>query len=60
MRLIAYFSILNQFMLGGTSMAVLANFIFYAGQAAVFAVLAYAGVMLGKKFRDKKDLQKSR
>ena len=41
-------------------MAVLANFIFYAGQAAVFVVLAYAGVMLGKKFRDKKDLQKSR
>ena len=41
-------------------MAVLANFIFYAGQAAVFAVLAYAAVMLGKKFRDKKDLQKSR
>lgn len=37
-----------------------ANFIFYAVKAAIFAALAYAGIIFGKKYRDKKDLQKSK
>lgn len=40
--------------------AITANFIFYAIKAAVFAALAYAGIVLGKKFRDKKDLEKGK
>ena len=40
-------------------MAVLANLIYYAVKAAIFAALSYAGIVLGKKFRDKKDLQKA-
>ena len=41
-------------------MAVLANLIFFAVKAAIFAGIAYAGVVLGKKYRQKKDLQKSK
>lgn len=40
-------------------MAVAANFIFYAVKAVAFAAIAYAGIVLGKKYRDKKDLQKN-
>ncbi len=35
-------------------MAVAANFIFYLIKAALFAVLAYAGILCGKKYKEKK------
>lgn len=41
-------------------MAVLASLIFYAGKAAVFAALAWAGILLGKKYRHKRKIQQSR
>lgn len=41
-------------------MAVLANLIYYGIKAAVFAALAYAGIMLGKKFRDNRESEKNR
>lgn len=40
-------------------MAVAANFIFYAVKAVLFGAIAYAGIVMGKKYKDKKDLQKS-
>ncbi len=40
-------------------MAVVANFIFYAVKAVLFGAIAYAGIVMGKKYKDKKDLQKS-
>ena len=41
-------------------MAFFAQLIFYVIKAAFFAVLAYAGIVLGKKYRAKKDLQKNK
>lgn len=35
------------------------SFVGYVVKAAVFAVLAWAGIVLGKKYRDKKDSQKA-
>lgn len=37
-------------------MAVLANFIFLSVKVILFAGLAYAGIITGKKYRDKKSL----
>ena len=37
-----------------------ANFVFYAIKAVLFGVLTYAGIILGKKYRDKKDLNQSK
>ena len=41
-------------------MAFFAQLIFYVIKAAFFAVLAYAGIVLGKKYRDKNCLQRRR
>lgn len=41
-------------------MAIVANFIYYVIRVACFAALAFGGIVLGKKYRDKKDLQKSK
>lgn len=38
-------------------MEVLANFIFLSVKAVLFAGIAYAGIIMGKKYREKKDLQ---
>lgn len=40
-------------------MGFLSSFLGYAVKAAVFAVLAWAGIVLGKKYRDKKDSRKA-
>ena len=40
-------------------MAILVNFIYYAIRVACFAALAFGGIVLGKKYRKKKDLQNS-
>ena len=40
-------------------MGFVSSLIGYAGKAAVFAAVAWAGIVLGKKFRDKKDSQKT-
>lgn len=40
-------------------MGFLSSFISSVVKAAVFALVAYAGIVLGKKFRDKKDSQKA-
>lgn len=37
--------------------AVAASFLEYGIKAVVFAALAYAGIIFGKKFRDKKDAE---
>lgn len=39
--------------------AIGASFLGYTFKALVFAVLAYAGIICGKKFRDKKDADKA-
>ncbi|MGN0158052.1 MAG: hypothetical protein ACI39W_02765 [Brotaphodocola sp.] len=39
--------------------AIAFSFLGYAVKAVVFAALAYAGIVLGKKFRDKKDAEKA-
>lgn len=36
-----------------------ASFLGYTVKALVFAVLAYAGIICGKKFRDKRDAEKA-
>lgn len=41
-------------------MAIAVNFIYYVIRVAFFAALAFGGIILGKKYRDKKDLQKSK
>lgn len=38
-------------------MEILANFIFLSVKVILFAGLAYGGIIMGKKFRDKKSLQ---
>lgn len=40
-------------------MGFVSSLIGYVGKAAVFAAVAWAGIVLGKKFRDKKDSQKT-
>ncbi len=40
--------------------AVAGSFIGYAIKVIIFAVIAYAGILCGKKFRDKKDADKAR
>ncbi len=40
-------------------MGFLTSFVGYVVKAAVFAFLAWAGIVLGKKYRDKKDSQKA-
>jgi hypothetical protein len=40
-------------------MGFLTSFVGYVVKAAAFAVLAWAGIVLGKKYRDKKDSQKA-
>ena len=40
-------------------MGFVSSFIGYAVKAAIFAAVALAGIVLGKKFRDKKDSQKT-
>lgn len=35
------------------------SFLGYTFKALIFAVLAYAGIICGKKFRDKKDADKA-
>lgn len=39
--------------------AIAASFIQYAVKAIIFAAIAYAGIICGKKFRDKKDAEKA-
>lgn len=38
---------------------VAACFLEYGVKAVVFAALAYAGIVFGKKFRDKKDAERA-
>ncbi len=40
-------------------MGFVSSFIGYSVKAAIFAAVAWAGIVLGKKFRDKKDSQKT-
>ena len=39
--------------------AIASSFLGYAVKAVIFAILAYAGIVSGKKFRDKKDAEKA-
>lgn len=39
--------------------AIAASFLQYGVKALIFAAIAYAGIICGKKFRDKKDAQKA-
>lgn len=39
--------------------AVAISFVGYSIKAIIFAVVAYAGIMCGKKYRDKKDASKA-
>lgn len=39
--------------------AIASSFLGTALKAVVFAVVAYAGIVMGKKFRDKKDAEKA-
>lgn len=41
-------------------MAFFANLIYYVLKVIVYAALAFGGIMLGKKYREKKDLQKTK
>lgn len=40
-------------------MEIAVSFVGYALKAAIFAVIAYVGIIGGKKFRDKKDADKA-
>ncbi len=40
-------------------MEVMGSLLGYGLKVVIFAVIAYAGIMGGKKFRDKKDAQKA-
>lgn len=39
--------------------AVVASLLGYTVKAVIFGILAYAGIVCGKKFRDKKDAEKA-
>ena len=39
--------------------AIAASFFQYGVKAVIFAAIAYAGIICGKKFRDKKDAKKA-
>ncbi len=39
--------------------AVAASLLGYTVKAVIFGILAYAGIVCGKKFRDKKDAEKA-
>lgn len=39
--------------------AIAASFVEYGVKAIILGVLAYAGIICGKKFRDKKDAEKA-
>lgn len=39
--------------------ALAASFLGYTVKAIIFAAVAYAGIICGKKFRDKKDAEKA-
>lgn len=39
--------------------AIASSFLGFTVKAAIFGVLAYAGIVSGKKFRDKKDAERA-
>ncbi len=39
--------------------AIVASLVEYTVKAVIFGVLAYAGIVCGKKFRDKKDAERA-